>query len=203
MIYLLRHGEIKGSETRRFIGQTDVGLSPKGGDQARFWQGYFNGIKLDRVFSSPLSRCIDTARIVTGLADDGIIRVHELREIDLGAWDGQPFAQVKALYPRAWAARGNDLVHYRPPGGESFADLFDRVVPAFQNLVHHDSGNSLIVAHAGVNRMILCHLLGKDPGDLFTIDQAYGCLNIISGLDGPDPGPGAVSVRNLRAGPCP
>ncbi len=203
MIYLLRHGEIRGSEIKRFIGRTDVGLSPKGIDQARFWQGYFADIKIDRVFSSPLSRCVETARIVSARPDHEITRVPEFGEIDLGRWDGQPFAQIKAHFPGAWAARGNDLVHYRPPGGESFADLFDRVVPAFQNLARHVSGNSLIVAHAGVNRMILCHLLAKALNDLFTIDQAYGCLNIISGLDGPGDLPTAVSVRNLRAGPCP
>lgn len=203
MIYLLRHGEIKGSEIKRFIGQTDVGLNQKGVDQARFWQGYFADIKIDRVFSSPLSRCVETARIVTGRADPEITRVNEFGEIDLGDWDGQTFARIKADCPQAWEARGRDLVNYRPPGGESFADLFARVVPAFHKIARQDRGDSLIVAHAGANRMILCDLLGKALKDLFTIDQAYGCLNIISGLDGPDPAPIAVSVRNLRAGQCP
>lgn len=179
MIYLLRHGEITGADTKRFIGRTDVGLSEKGLEQAKFWHEYFTHIKIDRIFSSPLSRCVKTARIVSSPANHEITLVDELREIDLGQWDGQPFVKIKTNWPEAWEARGKDLVNYRPPEGESFSDLFDRVVPAFHKISTNRSENTLIVAHAGVNRMILCDLFDKDLKDLFSIVQPYGCLNLI------------------------
>jgi len=180
MIYLLRHGEIKGAGTKRFIGQTDVGLSQKGMDQAGCWQNYFADITLDRVFASPLSRTVQTAEIVSGLARNKILLMDELKEIALGSWDGKTFAEVKENFPGEWAKRGNDLSGYTPPGGESFSDLSNRVLPLFYKITAQISGNILMVAHAGVNRVILCTLLKKDLKDLFTIPQDYGCLNIIS-----------------------
>jgi probable phosphoglycerate mutase len=179
MIYLLRHGEITGASTKRFIGQTDVKLSRTGLDQADFWQTYFSGIHLDRVFTSPLSRTVRTAEIVSGLAREEITLVEELKEINLGEWDGKTVKEVKESFPGEWEKRGHDLTSYRPPLGESFSDLSQRILPVFQRISTENSGNILIVAHAGVNRMILCRLLNKKREDLFTIPQAYGCLNII------------------------
>ncbi|MCP4119929.1 MAG: alpha-ribazole phosphatase [Desulfobacteraceae bacterium] len=179
MIYLLRHGEITGASTKRFIGQTDVGLSRAGLDQANFWQKYFSGIHLDRVFSSPLSRAVHTAEIVSGLARDQITLMEELKEINLGEWDGKTFQKIKEQFPGQWEKRGNDLTGYRPPRGESFSDLSKRILPVFRGISAGPTGNILIVAHAGVNRMILCSLLKKELEDLFIIPQAYGCLNLI------------------------
>jgi probable phosphoglycerate mutase len=179
MIYLLRHGEITGASTKRFIGRTDVGLSRAGLAQAGFWQGYFSKIHIDRVFTSPLSRAVRTAKIVSGRKMNQITVKDELKEIDLGQWDGKTFKQIKEKHPDQWEKRGNDLTGYRPPLGESFSDLHERILPAFHGISSENSGNILIVAHAGVNRMILCSLLNKDVKDLFTIPQKYGCLNMI------------------------
>jgi len=72
------------------------------------------------------------------------------------------------------------LVNYRPPGGESFADVHARVVPFFEQIVKaNQGGNAFIVGHAGVNRVILCHLLGMPIAYLFRLGQDYGSLSII------------------------
>ena len=185
MIYLLRHGEIKGAEIKRFIGQSDVKLSRRGVDQAASWHNYFTRINIDHIFASPLSRTVDTARIASEFTRDQLILVNEFKEINLGKWDGKPFAEIKHKFPEEWEKRGNDLTQYRPPGGESFHDLYRRVVPAFNKISLEYSGNILMVAHAGVNRMILCSLLNKDVKGLFTIPQTYGCLNIIDNTEKP------------------
>ncbi|MFH1153997.1 MAG: histidine phosphatase family protein [Pseudomonadota bacterium] len=179
MIYLLRHGEISGAGTKRYIGRTDVRLSRTGMDQARFWKSFLKGIVFDNVVSSPLIRARETAGIVSGLDQDHIRLEENFREIDLGKWDGQSVSLIRDRYPDAWEARGRDLAHYRPPGGESFSDLADRVLPVFKSLAATRTGNILVVAHAGVNRVILSGLLGKDLDDLLSIPQGYGALNIL------------------------
>ncbi len=183
MIYLLRHGEIKGASTKRFIGQTDVGLSQAGLDLAALWQKRLSRINMDHVFASPLSRCVDMASIVSRRAKDAITLVDELREIDLGKWDGKPVVEIKNKFPEEWEKRGKNFTGYRPPMGESFLDLSQRVVPAFHEISRENPGNILVVAHAGVNRMILCSLLNKKIDSLFSIPQDYGCLNIIDNGD--------------------
>ena len=88
-------------------------------------------------------------------------------------------SEVRQRFPREYERRGADLIGYRPPGGESFADLSVRVLPAFESAVSKAGRNLLIVGHAGVNRVLLCHLLGMPPDNLFRLDQGYGCLNIL------------------------
>ena len=90
-----------------------------------------------------------------------------------------PVSEVRRLFPQEYDRRGADLAGYRPAGGESFADLSARVLPAFEEVVQQSGENLLIVGHAGVNRVILCHLLGMPLANLFRLEQEYGCLNIL------------------------
>lgn len=101
-----------------------------------------------------------------------------LREIHLGAWEGLTASAVRHRHPGQWEARGRDLAHFRPEGGESFADLAARVVPAFEAMTRQPD-DILIVAHAGVNRVILCHVLGLPLSDLMRLHQDYGAMNLI------------------------
>jgi probable phosphoglycerate mutase len=87
--------------------------------------------------------------------------------------------EVKKRFPDKWRERGENLFFFRPAGGESFSDLCDRVLPAFETIAEAASGNTLIVAHAGVNRMILCRVLGMAPENLFRLGQDYAGLNMV------------------------
>jgi probable phosphoglycerate mutase len=88
-------------------------------------------------------------------------------------------AEIAAREPRAFRARGEDLEHYRPPGGESFKDCRTRVLTAVEEILAHADGGVLIVGHAGVNRLILCEALGIPISNLFRVGQEYGCLNVL------------------------
>lgn len=179
-ILLLRHGEIQtGTHEKRFIGQVDLPLSDMGRQQAQYWRECLVDAPLARIFSSDLSRCMETTRII---ADDRSITIKPLaglREINLGQWDGMTFRQLKARWPDAYQKRGMDLVRFRPPAGESFLDLRQRVVPVFEHAVAQSGKHLLIVAHAGVNRIILSHVLGMPAENLFRMAQGYGAMNLI------------------------
>jgi probable phosphoglycerate mutase len=103
-----------------------------------------------------------------------------LREIDMGEWQGLSRREVAERLPDEYAARGRDIANFRPPGGESFADLAARVLPCWRDIV--EDGDTQVVAiagHAGVNRVILCHLLGAPLANLFRIAQRPACVNVI------------------------
>ena len=178
-IYLLRHGDSRQDEIKRYIGQADLPLNKEGRAQASCWQQKLAHISLGRIFCSDLSRSLETARIIAEGRSEPVQPLHKLREINLGAWDGLSFDDVKRLYPSEYERRGADMVTYRPPGGECFADLAARVVPLFVEIVRGSSGNLLIVGHAGVNMVIICHILGIPLENLFRIRQDYGCMNVI------------------------
>jgi probable phosphoglycerate mutase len=86
---------------------------------------------------------------------------------------------VRTEFPAQWAERGAHIETFRPPNGESFADLYLRVVPVFEHIAKNNADSVAIVGHAGVNRMVLCHVLGMPIGNLFSIRQDYGALNLI------------------------
>lgn len=180
-ILLLRHGEhLCKTNQKRFIGQTDLPLSQMGRRQAQCWQEWLSDVPIARIICSDLSRCKETARILC--ADRPLIvePLASLREINLGGWDGMTFRRVRKGWPIAFRQRGMEMARFRPPGGgESFLDLQRRVVPVFEQAVDQAGGNLLMVAHAGVNRMILCHLLGMPPQNLFRIAQDYGAMNLV------------------------
>ena len=102
-----------------------------------------------------------------------------LREINLGVWDGRPMQDIEAEFPAEWKKRGACIDTFRPPKGESFTDLYQRVIPVFEHIAETVPGPVLIVGHAGVNRVILCRVLNMHIRKLFSIGQNYGALNII------------------------
>jgi probable phosphoglycerate mutase len=184
-IYLLRHGELlHPCSGKHYIGRSDLALSPVGMEQARQWQAVFREVGLSDIFCSDLQRAVQTARIIAEGRRLEVVALPELREVDLGVWEGLAFETVRATDPRAYANRGRDPAGYRPPSGESFADLQARVMPAFERIATQCTGNPLIVAHAGVNRVILCHLLGMPLNHLFRIGQDPAGLNIIDARAG-------------------
>ena len=183
-IFILRHGHIEfnGPEPgnpKCFLGQTDAPLSHVGRDQARAWRTELSEKNFKRIYASDLSRGAETARIIAGRGPVRVRLLPALREIHLGKLEGLSMDFVRTRLTDEWNRRGNDLLHYRPEDGESFADLEERVLPVFETIARNHEGNILIVSHAGVNRIILCHVLGMPVSNLFRIAQSHGCLNIL------------------------
>lgn len=178
-IYLARHGHVGPDHARRYLGKTDWPLSPEGLAQAECLRQGLAGVCFHRILTSDLIRARQTAERIALGRDVAVELVPELGEIDMGEWETLTHQQVRERFPAASAQRDHDLFRHRPPGGESLADLNRRVIPVFDRIATEAVGNILIVAHAGVNRLILCHALGMPPQHLFRIGQEYGALNCI------------------------
>ena len=182
LVYLIRHGALAlpGPE-RRCIGHTDYDLSPVGQQQARALRAYFNDHPVCAVFSSPLTRCVHTAQIC--FDPKPVRQDRELREVDMGLWDGLCFSEIQSRWPERYAARGRDFCNTAAPEGESFLQAGERFCAAVEHILTQTTGNLAIVAHAGVNRMLLCRLMQIPPNDLFSISQPYGCINLLEQAD--------------------
>ena len=178
-IYLIRHGEIAAGQDQRYVGALDLPLTDCGRGQIAELAEALAGIALSRVYTSPLARCRESAAILCRSLGGAVELVPEMREIDLGAWQGLTRAEIDQRFPGGHAARGNDMAGFRPPGGESFTDLLDRVWPAFTSLVAGEDQSVGLVGHAGVNRVLLSRILGLPLANIFRLGQDYGCLNLI------------------------
>lgn len=181
-IYLVRHGKIdRDVDGKSYIGQSDIPLNEDGREQAVNLGRRLNDINITNIFCSDLIRSVETAEIIAAHHKLSPVIIPSLKEISMGEWEGISFAEMIKKLPDEYKKRGDDILNYRPAGGESFADLRDRVIPAFLKIADSASGDMVISGHAGVNRIILCYTMGLQYDKLFNISQDYGCINKIFG----------------------
>jgi probable phosphoglycerate mutase len=183
LLYLMRHG--RAGLPGVLLGRTDPPLSPCGEAEVLAWRPFFRLHPPDAVWTSPLLRARRTAELLQGPDDLGPEVVEEFREISLGAWEGLTSLQARARDPLIWEARGRDPFQ-APPGGESFADLSRRALPAFAALGRKIRAlrAALLVAHQAVNRILLADILGLGPDAVLSLPQDYAHLSILA--FGPD-----------------
>ncbi len=194
-LYLVRHGQVADGHTHRYHGHNDIGLSPQGVRQLERLAADLAAVPLAAVYASDLTRSREGAEIICRGRSLSPVAVPEFREIHFGIWEGLTFSEIAALYPKELEARFNDLAAYRIPGGESLLDVKARVLPKLREVLARHEGQALaLVAHAGVNRVILSEALGLPLAHLFRLEQSYGCLNIIDYL------PDFTVVRLLNGG---
>lgn len=195
-IFLMRHGQIPQVSPRRFVGQRDVPLDETGRKQAARAAELLAGAPIARVICSGLQRTRETAAIVAqGLGIQEVEDEPAFREIRLGAWEGLTTGEVRERFPEEYAARGAEIATFRPTGGESFQDVQQRALPALRD-VAATGLPTLVVGHAGVNRALLCGVLGLPLANLFILGQDYCCLNALR-LEG---GLWQLTLLNLRIG---
>ena len=180
-IYLIRHGQVDGFENFPIYGHTDIELTEIGLLQMEKAAERLRLVDVSAVYSSDLKRSLAGAKIISRYHDSPLFSRQELREMGFGEWEGLTLEQIRKRFPEELEKRAKNVVHYSPPGhSESIAQLAHRVMGILKEILSkHSNSKIVIVAHGGVNRVILCHALGLDLGNLFRIQQDYGCLNII------------------------
>jgi broad specificity phosphatase PhoE len=210
-LYLIRHGATEGSDTKRYKGSIDVPLSEKGALQVQAaseyvrshlrdsghsrHQSYLRDIHaadapgdpfagLTAVYSSGLRRAFRSAEIIA--ASYGLTpRIHNgLRERSFGIWEGMSFVEIKERYPAEFEAWAGNPLKYSPMDGENTLEVRERAIGALESiLARHHGDNIAIVAHGGVNRIILCHIMGTPLENIFRIEQDHAAVNVIEFWD--------------------
>jgi alpha-ribazole phosphatase len=194
-LYLVRHGQVADGHTHRYHGHNDIALSPQGVRQLETLAEQLRPVPLAGVYASNLTRALKGAEIICRGREFAPQVIPEFQEVHFGAWEGLSFTEIAERYPQELQARFRDLPNFRIPGGESLLDVRDRALPRLDELIQrHDRQSFLIVAHAGVNRVILSEALGLPLEHLFRLDQNYGCLNVV------DYFPDMAMVRLLNGG---
>ncbi len=179
-IHLIRHGQVVGHNQKRYNGQTDVALTDLGVEQYHRLKDRLADTPISACYTSSLTRCVTGATIICGQFGIDPVRRGELRELNIGVWEGLTWDEIKVLWPEEWQARLADLVNYRVPQGENLLDLQARVMPVVREIVERHQGQEvLVVGHGGVNRIVLLNAIGAPLAGMFNIEQNYGCYNII------------------------
>lgn len=195
-ILLARHGETSWNVEGRHQGQGfDIPLSEMGRQQARALGQRLAGISIARAVASPLLRARETAELALGDRSGCLNLDPALMEIAHGAWEGRLATEIREEQPdlqRAWREAPHTVVL---PGGESFQQVQDRAWPAFLKACEGLGADDvlLVVTHDGVNRALLCRVLGLPLARVWAFRQAPTCLNLLEGSD-----PGCLAVVRLN-----
>lgn len=187
-LFLVRHGEpdLPGASSL-FLGQSDIPLSSKGEAQIETLKKHLEEVPFRFACCSDLRRTLETARILLDPHPCPLSATPALREVALGAWELCPREEIALRHPEAYAARGRDLMGFRPPGGESLRDVEARALPYLESVMETTGGDVLVVTHAGVLRLLLRRLLDLSYDRLFSFRFDYGSLSVLQmRTDGPE-----------------
>lgn len=176
IIDLLRHGETTAGKC--FLGSTNAVLTDKG------WSQMHNAVSepiYDVVIASPLLRCVDFARDYSQQHNLPLLIEDDLREIHFGEWEGKTSEQLWQSDQKTLLDFWRDPFVNTPPQGESMTDFMARVNSCFNNVSEQfQNKNILLVAHAGVIKVMLCSVLGMNPGDMQKLTIDHGGMSRVT-----------------------
>ena len=142
------------------------------------------GPGLDAVYCSDLSRAVKSAEIIAGPHGLAPVKMPALRERSFGVWEGMTFNEIKERFPGEFEAWADNPLAHSPVGGESTLEVKERVVKALNEILNRHTGDTIaVVAHGGVNRILICDILGMPLENIFRIEQDYGAVNVIEFWD--------------------
>ena len=162
-IFLVRHGATTLTAEDRFAGSSNVNLSEEGRRQVASLARRLEREQLHAVYCSPLDRTVETATILAAPHGLEPIREPGLREIVYGHWEGLRRSEIETKYAEEYAAWQEDPFTIGPRDGESGVNVLNRALPVMRSIVEDNRHrNILVVAHKGVNRILISSLLGFD-----------------------------------------
>jgi alpha-ribazole phosphatase len=181
-LYLIRHGE---TPRQGFCnGHLDEPLTANGIAEIEAVAQRLAGMKFAALYASDLGRAIQSADILGRVLHIRPIISPPLREKCFGEWEGLPQAEIQRRFPGEWEEWVVNPADAKPTGGETCREMAARVLPVIEQIIKRHLGEQVaIVAHGGVNRVILCHSLGLDLRYMERIAQRHAALNIIEVVD--------------------
>ncbi len=150
-------------------GQLDIGLAASFADEARQVLAWLPPVEL--VVTSPLRRARILAEYLAQHRNCGLDTDARLMEKNFGAWEGRPWDAIERAELDAWAA---DVAGYVPRGGESAAQLAQRVRALLRDLAALPQCTIALSTHGGVIRTVLAEAAGVQVADILRWEIAYG-----------------------------
>jgi broad specificity phosphatase PhoE len=169
-LHFIRHGETTWNVERRFQGQSDVPLTLRGREQAEELAASLADRPIGAIYSSDLSRALETARPLAVRLGLELVLEPRLRERNFGWAEGRTDDEVDLRYPRSWWGDPDGRI----PGGESRRDVWSRVAPFLDELLTHPPATEIaLVTHGGTIRVATGYLAQENLETLEWRDYAH------------------------------
>lgn len=162
--YFVRHGETEWNVKKKIQGKTDIPLNEKGVQQARdlaekLYESQKNGeFHVVKAYTSPQLRAAKTAQIVAEELGIPCIGLDDLREMDLGEWEGSNWDIIEATYGDTYHYWNEHRRYTHTPGGESYDEVLARTLVALEEILSRETENVLVVSHSAILMALRCYL---------------------------------------------
>jgi len=180
-LLLVRHGETEWNKLGKFQGCTDIELSKNGINQAKNLKEKLNG-DFDYIYSSPLKRAYETARVVAEDTSKDVTVLKDIREINFGDWEGLTINQIAEKYPEIFKVWRTDKEEAPFVGGDaSIRNAVNRALNCVIEVIKNHKGKKIvIVAHGGIIKATLIGLFKWDMSMYHKMALGNTCINTIT-----------------------
>ena len=183
-IYLVRHGETDWNRDQRLQGTLNVRLNEVGIEQGRRVAKRLSGLRVSRVYTSPLGRARHTALLLSRGRNWPVIVERLLREIDHGIWTGLTLGKIARDFPdelQGWRLRPDCV---RPSGGESLQEAYGRAAGFLRGITDAAfDGDILIVSHGVINALLLYAASGAPLARVWESPQPNAHVTVLRAED--------------------
>jgi len=199
-IHLVRHGQTNWNLERRIQGQTESTLTDLGSEQALAIGAILKDTAFDSAYASSSIRARDTAQhIVNCRAPEqkklDLILDDQLREIFLGAWEGNLYDDIKEQDPVNHDHFFGDPSQFNVPGAETFLQTQERAITALEKIIAQEQGKTiLLVSHGVWIKSVLTYLENRPLNQFWLPPKMTNCCHSILTHDGSD----EFSLRNFK-----
>lgn len=160
-VLLARHGQTESNVSGFYMGRSGEDLNDVGYAQARSLSSRLAGLPIASVYTSPLQRAYVTATILAKSHNLKVKVSDDLNEIQLGDWQGLHLNEISQRWPELWQQWRADPSESAIPGGESFQQVAERAIRAFETVVAAEPGRqAVIVTHEIVIKVLVARALG-------------------------------------------
>lgn len=176
-LFLIRHGQTELNKKHVIQGRVDSQLTDLGLKQAKEAARSAGDLKIDILISSDLGRAQETAEIIGKEIGLPLLKTTSaLRERDFGSIDGKSFDEAAAIYPKYVNQKGVLNLYNEFPGAELIDDFYSRIVSGVKDLMdEYNNKNVMLVAHAGVLRMMYAYAHNIGPHKVWEIYDPNNC----------------------------
>lgn len=180
-IVLVRHGRTAWHAEGRYAGTADVPLDGLGLEQARRVADHLADMRIDCIYSSPLSRCLELATMVAAGHGLEVELDDRIKEIDLGRWDGETYKEIFEKDGDILKKWTGDPTSVTIPGGESLTDVQARAMEWFTETANLRPDSTILASsHGGPIRAMIAAVIGLPLGRIFRLTVDLASISVVN-----------------------
>lgn len=173
-LFLCRHGQTEHNDNGIVQGQMDSKINGRGKEQAKELRDRLAEENIDKVYSSSMTRALETAEIVAEPHDVEIEEIEELKEVARAKFEGEQFED---MIEEITSSETEDYL-WKPKGGESLEELKERGVKFLNSIKGEQEGEKIIaISHGGTISSTILGILEHSSKNSYRIKQENCNIN--------------------------